>query len=257
MDIAISKTKKIFIELMILVVIVAISVPLLRTKIAILFNNKGIDCCDIGEIDKAVSFFEKSLKIKPDPQVHCNLANAYREKGMLEESIIEYKKVLQLDPNYIQAYYGLAYSYEEKGMHKEAISYLEEAEFFDSHRAKKELGEFRFNYAISLFNEAADFYVEGNKSKTESKLKEVIELKPNFIFAHKVLGDIKFNENLFTEAIAYYKKAIELGLSDASVYNLYNDIGIGYMRLENYSEALKYLRRAYELEPNNTNILYS
>lgn len=251
------KAKKTFIELIILIAVVAISAPMLKSRIATFLNNKAIDYCDIGEIDKAIPFFKKSLKVRPIPRVHCSLANAYRQKGILKEAIDEYKKALQLDPNYLEAYYGLAYSYEEEGLYKEAISYLKKAEALGSLRAEEELKNLRSEYAISLFNEAADFYIEGDKSKAESKLKAAIELEPNFSFAYKLLGDINFSKNLFAEAIANYKQAIELGLDDASIYNLYNDIGISYMRLENYDEALKYLGKAYKLEPTNINILYN
>lgn len=245
------------IELIVLVVVLTVSVPLFKPKIAILFNNKGIDYYDTGKIDKAALFFKKSLKIRPDPQVYCNLANAYREKKMLKESIIEYNKALQLDPNHIQAYFGLAYTYEEEGRYEEALSYLEKVESLDLHRARKELEKLRFKYAVSLFSKASDFYTEGDKNNAELKLKEAIALKPNFSFAYKTLGDINFSKNLFAEAIANYKRAMELGLSNVNIYNLHNDIGISYAKLENYSEALKYLRKAYKLEPNNVNILYN
>lgn len=249
--------KKALIELVILIVVLVVSVPLLKPKIAILLNNKGIDYCNSGEIDKAIPFFKKSLKVRLDPQVYCNLANAYRKKGKLKESIIAYDKALKLDSGCIEAYYGLAYNYEEGKMYKQAISCLKKAESLGSHRAKKELKAIRFRYVVSLFNEAIDLYIEGDKDKAESKLNEVVELEPKFSFAYKMLGDIKFSKDLFDEAIANYEQAIELGLKDFSIYNLYNDIGICYIRLENYSNAIKYLKKAHRLEPTNVDILYN
>lgn len=249
--------KRFFIDLVIFIVVLAVSAPLLKPQIATLLNNKGIAYFDSGKIDKAIPFFKKSLKVKPDPLVYCNLANAYQKKGNLAESIVEYEKAVKLDPGCIEAYYGLAYNYEDRKMHKQAMSYLKKAEFLGSHRAKEELEVIRYRCFISLFNEATDLYIKGRIDKAESKLNELLELEPNFPFAYKILGDIKFSKNLFAEAITNYEQAIELGLKEAGVYNLYNDIGICYMRLENYSNAIKYLKKAHRLEPTNVGILYS
>ncbi len=249
--------KRFFIVLVIFIVVLAVYVPLLKPQIATLLNNKGIAYFDSGEIDKAIPFFKKSLKVRLDAFVCCNLANAYLEKGNLTESIVEYEKALKLDPGCIEAYYGLAYNYEDRKMHKKAMSYLKKAEFLGSYRAKEELEVIRYRCFVSLFNEATDLYIKGDIDKAESKLNELLEFEPNFAFAYKMLGDIKFSKNLFAEAITNYKQAIELGLKEGGVYNLHNDIGICYMRLENYSNAVKYLKKAHWLEPTNLNILYS
>ena len=95
--------KKSLVELLVLIVIVAVSASLLRPKIANWLNNKGVDYCNIDEIDKAIPLFKKSLKIRPDPKVHCNLANAYQEKRKLKEAVVEYNKALQLNFEYIEA----------------------------------------------------------------------------------------------------------------------------------------------------------
>ncbi len=241
---------------MIFIVVLAVSVPLLKPQIATLLNNKGIAYFDSGEIDKAIPFFKKSLKVRLDPFVYCNLANAYQKKGNLTESIVEYEKAVKLAPGCIEAYFGLAYNYEDRKMHKKAMSYLKKAEFLGSHRAKEESEVIRYRCFASLFNEATDLYIKGRIDKAESKLNELLELETNFAFAYKILGDIKFSKNLFDEAITNYKQAIELGLKKASVYNVHNDIGICYMRLENYSDAIKYLKKAHLLEPTNLDILY-
>ncbi|MBN2097393.1 MAG: tetratricopeptide repeat protein, partial [Candidatus Omnitrophica bacterium] len=109
----------------------------------------------------------------------------------------------------------------------------------------------------SLFNQAGDLYLQGNKIEAEEKLQKLIGQSPDFALAYKLLGDLKFDARLFKAAIANYEQALELGLGAAAFYNLYNDIGISYMRLEEYAQAVKYLKQALELEPDNLGILYN
>jgi len=49
-----------------------------------------------------------------DPLEDC-LANALLETGRLDEAIIEYQRILQLNENYPLAYYHLAQAHERKG----------------------------------------------------------------------------------------------------------------------------------------------
>ncbi len=249
--------KKTLVELAVLIIVASISLLLLKPRLALWLSNKGVDYYNIGEVDKAVSFFKKSLKVKPDPKVYCNLAGAYREKGMLRESNIEYEQALRLDGDYTQAYFGLAYNYEDEHLYEQAIASLKAAQAHGAQEAQAELEQLGSEYAVFLFNQAIDAYLAGDKNQAEFQLNKGIELKPDFIFAHKMLGDIKFGQYRFREAIVDYQRAIALGLKDATIYNLYNDIGICYMHLEDYTEAARYLRKAHQLEPLNLNILYN
>jgi tetratricopeptide (TPR) repeat protein len=76
-----------------------------------------------GDVDQAVSAYQKGLEFNPmNAKVHVSLGKIYySEKGLYYESVIAYKKAIDLDPAYLDARMGLAEVYEDKGLYKEAI----------------------------------------------------------------------------------------------------------------------------------------
>lgn len=105
-----------------------------------------------------------------------------------------------------------------------------------------------------LYNESFVFFSLGNTHQALLKLKELLDLSPDFAEAYKLAGDIKARRGLFKEAVVNYERAWELGVKNG---DLYNDLGICYMRIENYPAAVKYLNEAYQLEPFNADIIYN
>jgi len=73
-------------------------------------------------IDQAVSEMKKAVEIAPtDPTYQGYLAWLYFFTGRYEDALQEARKTLQLDPNYIMAYYVMGAAYAEMGMNFEAI----------------------------------------------------------------------------------------------------------------------------------------
>lgn len=238
------------IELIVLLVVLIIALPFIKPKIATFLNNKGIEYYDKGNVSKAITFLRRSLFLQPDPSGHFSLANIYQNNGYLEFAILEYEKVLQSDPNYIKAYYGLADIYRQKNMYKDALYYLEKVKFLDPDNANKAIEKL----ILSLYNETAILYNKGLKAETISKLEKLLQLKPDFALAYKMIGDIDERGGAFKKAISNYKRAIKFGVDKADIYN---SIGICYMRIEDYKEAIKYLRKAYHMEPSRANLAYN
>ncbi|MFH1245634.1 MAG: tetratricopeptide repeat protein [Candidatus Omnitrophota bacterium] len=252
------KNKRVPVELIILLVIFIFSLPLLKSRIAIVLNNQGTQYWEKGEPEKAIDFFQYSLRIVPKADVCCNLALAYKEIGRTSEAVAAYMRSLRLLPAYVRAYYGLADIYLGKQMYEDAISCLHQARVYGREEAEINLKNVNLTYAISLFNEAADYYyIKKDTQEALLRLNRSIILEPDFALSYKMRGDIEFKGNLFAEAIEDYKIALDLGLKKVKIYNLYNDIGISYLRLEDNRNAVEYLNKAYLYEPENTNVLYT
>ena len=60
--------------------------------------------------------------------VHYNLGIAYSKKGMLNEAIIEYKRVLSIEQNHADTHYNLSVAYYYKGNYTLALFHCEKAE---------------------------------------------------------------------------------------------------------------------------------
>ena len=72
--------------------------------------------------EEAIPHFKKSLRLSPIPFSQClnNLAATYRFLGRYDEAIATYKKLLQLQPDYLPAHVSLAAAYVFAGREEEA-----------------------------------------------------------------------------------------------------------------------------------------
>jgi adenylate cyclase len=75
--------------------------------------------CKFGE---ALRVREQAMKHDPFPEAlfFRSLAQAYRQVGRYEESVMQYKKALKLNPNDQWVYFGLAFAYAQMGRTEEA-----------------------------------------------------------------------------------------------------------------------------------------
>jgi tetratricopeptide (TPR) repeat protein len=75
------------------------------------------------QFDKAASYFEKSVKIKPTPDALTKLSNAYFYGGDADKAIATLNQALQMDPKFANALYNLGMlKWQAKGDVKGAIA---------------------------------------------------------------------------------------------------------------------------------------
>ena len=75
----------------------------------------GIACGAKGLADEEIQAYKKVVELDAgNLDALYNLGHSYRQKGMYKEAIVSYKKVLEIDPNYIDAYFNLGVSYSKK-----------------------------------------------------------------------------------------------------------------------------------------------
>lgn len=77
-------------------------------------TNLGNIYSEKGDLVKAGELFERAIE-NPDADIfaqpHYNLGNLYRDTGRVDEAIGEYKKAIEVDPNFPFAYQNLAEIY--------------------------------------------------------------------------------------------------------------------------------------------------
>lgn len=75
--------------------------------------------------DKAISEYEKALKIEENVGWYWCLGGCYYRTGKYDEAIEAYKKAIELDPTYKYSYRSLAEALQAKGLYDGAINMYE------------------------------------------------------------------------------------------------------------------------------------
>lgn len=146
--------------------------------------KRGVGYFETRLINKAIAEFKKALPLFKEDQkqmkaeTYVTLANAYNRKGIHKAAITACKKAIEINPDLANAHYNLGFAYREEGNDK-----LAKQEFALYDELLKQEGE----------------YIEIPEKPTSEDIDKYI-----------TLGDNYFKEGKFDEAIAEYKKALEI-----------------------------------------------
>jgi len=102
----------------------------------------------------------------------------------------------------------------------------------------------RFDYAVDLGVK------RGNFEAAKKEFEEIERRNPNWVYIHKVysnIADVYKLEGNKEQAIVYYQKSIES--SGGQQLSAYNNIGVIYVKDEEYLKALPYFCTAAQINP--------
>jgi TolB-like protein/Tfp pilus assembly protein PilF len=106
----------------------------------------------------------------------------------------EYKRALELDPNYAMAYHWYGYDMMCMGRYDEAIRMIERAHELDP-----------FSMVINR-NLGQVYYRSGQYDKGKEILRGILEKNPNFSYVHYHLGNIEFQQGHYAEALFFFQR---------------------------------------------------
>jgi DNA-binding winged helix-turn-helix (wHTH) protein/TolB-like protein len=143
---------------------------------------------------------ERLAKAKPAAEralaLNDKLADAHASLGFIKYKFewdwrgaeVEFKRSLELNPNYATAHHWYGESLSLNGRHLEALAQLREAERLNplSFPIKEDIG--------LAFYRARDF------ASAERKFREVLDLDPNFFRTHHKLSDLLQDQGRYAEA---------------------------------------------------------
>jgi tetratricopeptide (TPR) repeat protein len=151
-------------------------------------------------LPKARAAVERAL------QLDDSLADAHVSRGLIQQfswnfgdAEREYKRAIGLNQNCATAYFYYGYLLNViKGDFDEAVAQIRMAQRLDplSSRINIEISHIRIS--------------QGELDGAQEAAKNVIELDPNFPLAYRVLGAVYLRQRRYDEAIAEFKKAVEL-----------------------------------------------
>jgi tetratricopeptide (TPR) repeat protein len=198
-----------------------------------------------GQLDEAISHYEKALQARPDDSerqyhlsaalLHNGLANALMRKGRADEALAHYRKAVELRDDFADAHSNLAAILAEKGQTAEAIAQYEKAvalppEDADSH--------------LSL---ASILLQTGRDDEAVAHCRRALQIAPHSIAALNALAWALATGQTFSgksgeEAIALAQKADQLSGGKNAV--VLRTLAASYAKSKRFPEAISAAQRA-------------
>ncbi|MBI4811540.1 MAG: protein kinase, partial [Ignavibacteriales bacterium] len=168
------------------------------------------------------------------------LAEAHAVLGLIksqyeydwEGSEREYKRAIELNPNYPTAYHWYRLTLSSQGRFDEALTKIERAQALDP-----------LSLVIN-WNLVLGYKYMGQYDRMINQVKKTLELDPNFPLAHSGLGYIFVEQTKYDNAIAEFQKVRTIAPNDPSGIS---GLGYTYARAGRKKDALQMLNELLKL----------
>jgi tetratricopeptide (TPR) repeat protein len=228
-------------------------------------------CRKIGNVLQGMCLFEESalwhsLALEGEPNlagIYLNLGSIYAREQKWPEATAAYERVIELKPNYIEAYWSLAQIYGVLEEQEKSIDvyyqigklYAGAKEWNKAINAFDHIIEFQPDHAEAHACLAQIYSVLGNKEAEANAWYRAVSLKDD-----KATGEIYYQvaKNLqatgkIEEAIASFQQAIE---RDPAFLPPYYELGALHLEREELGKARKYYDLLLEQDPNQGRVYY-
>lgn len=221
---------------------------------------------------RAIKDYSQAISFTPEEsEIYSKRAQIYYEQGKFSLAEADYHKMISLDEGDVMGYMGIGRNANAQKMWNDAIKQFDyvvklapDYSSGYSFRAESYLGLNKFDRAIddvvtalSIDGDDKAFYLLQNLAdsafvQTVAKLKAQKVKEPNENYWNYCLGTVYEHLDKYSDAIVYYREAIDKESSDAIAYRLahcYNDMG-------DYERALYFCNQAISLDSTDTNYVF-
>jgi protein O-mannosyl-transferase len=199
------------------------------------YNSLGLAMAECGRLDDAIAQYRKSLEIKPDyAEADNNLGMALSDSGRRDEAIVYYLKALDVNPNLATAHNNLGNALAAGGKPDEALAHFQKAV------------EIAPNFAKAHNSLGIALSARGQVDEAITHYETALKIRPDYDSAHNNLGIALAGRGRLDDAIAHFRKAIEIRPDSAQVQT---NLGMALANSGQLDEAIVHFRKALELQP--------
>jgi type IV pilus assembly protein PilF len=196
-----------------------------------------------GEPEAAIAEYRKSLALDPDePETHLGLAEAYRRKGLLNDTERELREALRLDADHQEARLALGVTFLQMERWDDAAAefqrLVDDPTFIRPSRA--------------LVNLGWAHYKSGKLDQAKSDFERALKSDRSNYVAHLDLGIVLYDGDQLVEAIQHFEECVKIvGERPAPVFGPAEAearfrAAQAYVRLNQRQRAVDALRVAVE-----------
>ena len=191
----------------------------------------------VGRNTDAAVEFRRVVQLEPDnPRAHYNLGAALLNSGDLSEAQDCFQRVITLDPAHTAAHVNLANLFIRSGNYDAAVTNYQRALEIEPDNA-----EIYFQYGIALSKNLGHF------DEAIASFNRALAIRPDYAEVHNNLGIAFHRLGQFDNAVASYRHALALKPDYAEAHN---NLGIALIDLGRRIDAIASYRRAVECDPN-------
>jgi tetratricopeptide (TPR) repeat protein len=195
---------------------------------------------ELGQFDQSIEQFKKLLEIEPNSaQVYTNLGCTFLDAGKPQQAIEQFKLAIKYKPDLAQAYYNLAHALRSEDKKEESVSY-----YMQAVKVKPDYVKAWLDLAITL-NEL------GKYDQAIEAFHKVLELNPGNVYAHGYLGLALGAAGRTDEAIQEIRFVLSVKPDDSEMYRY---LGIFLEKKGQIDEAIKAYRTALQINPDEKDV---
>ena len=240
-----------------------------------LLKLAGLTYVNLHLWSDAKKYFESVVKFEAeDATSWFYLAKCYEKLGDLVSAKNSYISVVNLRPEYMEAYKSLCVVLMKRNEPSEAVKYAEQAKSIEDDyifdfiigTAYMKLKEFEkalepFQNALAkeprnlgnLNSLGTCYMATGNTAKAISTYEKALEINPNASMAYYNIGSAYQIQQNHQKAVEYLKKALEIEEDESFLVAL----AMSEIKLEQFENALKHYKQLALLCPSKENYKYN
>lgn len=166
--------------------------------------DEGVKLGNEAKYDEAIAKFNEVATALPKcVECYANIGEFYSRKQDYAQAEAAYKKALEINPSFAQAYSGLATLYNTQKKFKEA----QEMSALATKHATASGGTIS---AETLYNQGAIAWNANNFPEAEEKFAAAVKARPDYAEAHFMLGKVYINLGKLAEAVTEFETYLKL-----------------------------------------------
>ncbi len=204
---------------------------------------------EMGRDDDAVDTLEHARQINPESaailwqlaRAHTNLCVTLGKLNRLEESVVHFRKAIELVPSFGPAHLAMGLTFFQQGQYHKAIDKFNETIEMDP------------DLTVDAYHHLARAYAKQGKNRRALQyFKDAIQVNPKAAVVHQDMGDFLFRQGKYEEAVTAFQNALKM--SPKLTSDAWYKLGIAQIKLNRIREAEEPLREAFELTPDNIQV---
>ncbi len=174
-----------------------------------------------GEHKEALKEFYKIIELYENPEIYYNIGYIKAAQQRYDESIVAFRKAINIDKKFAEAYKALGEVYSKTGQQEKAEE---------------------------MMQKAGELFMEKNMSReAEATFNEVLKLNPNTTNIYNSLGILYRRNKQFSKAISAYEKALKIDSEDE---NVFFNLGRACFEAGLLKQSRQYFQKVLQIHPD-------